>query len=156
MSWASWAAVGVFSVAAFSDSVDGFLARRYDSVTKFGQVLDPLADKLLIGSAMVVLAILRRFPVWAVVVIVAREVAISVLRSAAYRRGKTMPAGLSGKIKTASQVPMVLIWIFPREGAVLVLQNVALYLAVALTLFSGFQYMLRSRRILGDHAGVRA
>lgn len=91
---------------------------------------------------------LREFPAWAAVVILMREVAVSLLRSAALRRGRSMPAWIAGKIKTATQVPTVILWLFPRTGWVEVLQDVAVIVAVVLTIVSGVQYFAGAKTLL--------
>lgn len=151
-----WVAIVVFAVAAGSDSLDGYLARRQERITLLGQFLDPLADKLLVGAALVTLVMLREFPAWAAVVIAVREVAVSLLRSAALRRGRSFPASLFGKMKTATQIPTVMLWLFPRAGAVARLQDFAVLVAVALTVVSGVQYFARARTLLapGDDAAA--
>lgn len=141
-------AILLFVFGALTDFADGYLARRLGRVTPAGQVLDPLADKLLVGAALVALTAYRHFPLWATAVILVREVAISVLRSALARRGKPMPADLAGKIKTALQIPMVVVWLLPRADATAVAQDVSVYLVVAATVFSGVRYLVRSRERL--------
>lgn len=148
MSSASWAAVAIFAVASASDLFDGYLARRFDAVTPVGEVLDPAADKILVGAALVLLVWYRSFPLWAALVIALREVAVSVLRSAALRRGRRMPASIQGKVKTALQIPMVIVWLFPPAGTGAAIQQVALYVAVTLTLVSGAAYLVKMRQLL--------
>jgi CDP-diacylglycerol--glycerol-3-phosphate 3-phosphatidyltransferase len=145
---AAYLAFIVFSVAALSDSLDGYLARRHNRITALGQFLDPLADKLLIGAALIALVALRQFPLWAATVIVIREIAVSVLRSLALRRGRSLPASRAGKIKTALQIPTVMVWLLPRRGLIEVFQNVSVIVAVVLTVFSGIQYLMRTRELL--------
>ena len=145
---AAYLAFIVFSVAALSDSLDGYLARRHNRITALGQFLDPLADKLLIGAALIALVALRQFPLWAAAVIVTREIAVSVLRSLALRRGRSLPASRAGKIKTALQIPTVMVWLLPRRGLIEVFQNISVIVAVVLTVFSGLQYFLRTRELL--------
>jgi CDP-diacylglycerol--glycerol-3-phosphate 3-phosphatidyltransferase len=144
-------ALVVFVVAAVTDSLDGYLARRYERVTRLGQFLDPLADKLLVGAALFVLVALRDFPLWAGAVIVAREVAVSLLRVFALRRGESLPASTLGKTKTAFQIPTVFVWLLPRSGSLRLVQDVAVWVAVALTLASGLQYFLRAATLLSRH-----
>lgn len=144
----TWIAFAVFAVAALSDSLDGYIARKQGTVTRLGKFLDPLADKLLVGAALVTLVAFRGFPLWAALVIAIREVAVSLLRTAGLRRGRDMPASVPGKIKTAIQVPMVLLWLMPRRGAVLVAQDVAVWLAAAFTIWSGLQYLVKSGELL--------
>jgi CDP-diacylglycerol--glycerol-3-phosphate 3-phosphatidyltransferase len=143
-----WVAIVVFALAAVSDSLDGYLARRYERITALGQFLDPLADKLLVGAALVTLVMLRGFPAWAAIIIVVREIAVSMLRSAALRRGRSMPASWSGKLKTATQIPTVMLWLLPRSGWVAPVQDAAVVVAVALTVISGVQYFARSKSLL--------
>jgi len=153
---ASYFAFLVFSVAAMSDSLDGYLARRFNRVTRLGQFLDPLADKLLIGAALITLVMLRGFPAWAAIVIVTREVAVSVLRSMALRRGRDLPASSAGKIKTALQIPTVMLWLLPREGWISIAQDLSVIVAVILTLLSGIQYFMRTRELLRPRDDVTA
>jgi CDP-diacylglycerol--glycerol-3-phosphate 3-phosphatidyltransferase len=152
----SWLALVVFALAAVTDSLDGYLARRYDRVTKFGQFLDPLADKILIGAALVTLVALRGFPAWAAAVIVVREIAVSLLRGIAARRGRSLPASMLGKAKTAAQIATVMAWLLPRSGPVALVQDFALFLAVALTLASGAVYFSRASELLASSEDFRA
>lgn len=148
MSAALWLALLVYVVATFSDYLDGYLARKLDVITPMGQFLDPLADKLLVLAALVCLVLFREFPLWAVAVIVVREVAIVALRSAAMKRGNSMPAAFHAKNKTALQLVMVLAWMFPRTGDLVVVQDVLLYAGVAITAYSGLRYALLGRQLL--------
>lgn len=145
---APWIALVVFVVAAATDSVDGYLARRHQRITSFGEFLDPLADKLLVGTALVTLVTLRDFPAWAAAVIVVRELAVSLLRVFALRRGRSLPASTLGKLKTATQIPTVIIWLLPQEGTMAIVQIAALWLAVALTVISGLAYFARARSLV--------
>jgi len=153
MSGATWAAVGIFAVASLTDTLDGYVARRRNLVSGFGQYWDPLADKILVGAAMAALIVFRAFPLWAGILIVLREVLVSLLRSAASKRGRSMPAGIPGKVKTTAQIPMILVWLFPRQGSVALVQDAAVYLAVFLTLYSGLRYLARSSDLLAPVAG---
>jgi CDP-diacylglycerol---glycerol-3-phosphate 3-phosphatidyltransferase len=133
----------VFFAVAATDSLDGYLARRYDHTTRTGQWLDPLADKLLITATLVTLVALGRFPLWAAVVIVAREASVSVLRAWLGTRGRAMPASNWGKAKTAGQVLAIFLYIVPLGPGAEDARFVALLLAVALTVWSGVDYALR-------------
>lgn len=148
MTVAAWTALVIYVVATFSDYLDGYLARRLDVITPTGQFLDPLADKFLVGAALIGLIAFKGFPVWAALVIAVREVAIVALRSAAMRRGNSMPAGKHAKYKTTVQLVMVLAWLFPRAGAWIVVQEFLLYVAVAITAYSGIRYGLMSGQLL--------
>jgi CDP-diacylglycerol--glycerol-3-phosphate 3-phosphatidyltransferase len=144
----SWLALATYSIASLSDYLDGYLARRYDTVTPLGQFLDPLADKLLVAAALMALIAFKGFPVWAAVAIVLREVAIVALRSAAMNRGNTMPASRHAKHKTSVQLVMVLAWLLPRRGVTVLVQDVLVYAAVLITLVSGLRYAMLSRQLL--------
>ncbi len=98
----------VFAVASFTDLLDGWLARTRNSVTTFGKLMDPLADKLLIVAALVSLVSLNRLAAWVAMVIIARELAVTVVRMAAAQQGVVVPAGMFGKVKTCLQIAAVL------------------------------------------------
>ncbi|HWH33345.1 MAG TPA: CDP-diacylglycerol--glycerol-3-phosphate 3-phosphatidyltransferase [Egibacteraceae bacterium] len=141
---ARWWAFAVFVFAALTDTVDGWLARRYVGVTRWGQLADPAADKALIVGALAVLAARGELPWWAVGVIVLREVAVTVQRSVLVRRGVVMPASALGKVKTVTQVVAVTLYLLPAAPAALA--DVALALAVLVTVVSGLEYALRGGR----------
>lgn len=129
----------VFAVAAATDGADGWVARRLHLVSGFGQFLDPLADKLLVGVALVALASDRRMPWWAVGVILGREIAVSAWRVGLARRGRSMPASRLGKLKTGSQILSVILLTALSPGHVVALS--ILYVAVALTVLSAYDYL---------------
>ncbi len=143
---ARWWAFGIFVFAAATDSVDGWVARRWHGVTRWGQLADPIADKLLIIGSLASLAIVGRLPWWAVNVIVAREVAVTLLRVRLVRRlDLVMPASVWGKAKTVSQVVAVAVFILP--GVHPTLRSWLLHVAVLLTVWSGIEYAFRSGRL---------
>ena len=148
MGFDAWAALVIYLVAVLSDYADGYLARRLNVITRLGQFLDPLADKLLVGAALVSLIVFRGFPIWAAVVIAVREVAIVALRSAAMRRGNAMPASRHAKHKTAIQLVMVLAWMLPRTGTMRLVQDASVYVAAAITVWSGLRYAVLTRQLL--------
>ena len=137
-------ALGVFVVASLSDMVDGYLARRHQTESRIGKFLDPLADKLLVGAALVVLVDAHAFPLWAALVIAVREVAVQVLRIRVVNTGADLPASLSAKAKTLSQLAMVAWWLWPWDE-----RNVGHWiltaLALAVTVWSGAEYFLKAR-----------
>lgn len=144
---ARWWAFGIFLFAAATDSIDGWVARRWHGVTTWGQLADPIADKLLIIGSLASLAVIGELPVWAVVVIVAREAAVTVLRIVLVRRlDLVIPASVWGKVKTVSQVVAVAAFLLPGmpEAVALAL----LYLAVLLTIWSGLEYAFRTGRLV--------
>ena len=135
----------VFAFAAATDAVDGWLARRLQLVSGFGQFLDPLADKLLVGTALVPLAADGRLPWWAVGVILVREFLVGVaFRVWLATRGRALPASRMGKLKTITQIAAVLLLTALDPGSTVALA--ALYVAVALTVVSGIFYVTDSIR----------
>lgn len=137
-----WWAFGIFVFAALTDSIDGWVARRFHGVTKWGQLADPIADKLLIIGSLASLASVGELPWWAVWVIVAREVAVTLMRVVLVRRHDlVLPASKWGKAKTVSQVIAVSLYLLP--GMADELRTVGLGVAVVLTLLSGLDYALR-------------
>ena len=134
----------MFAVGAATDSLDGYVARRLGQVTSFGEFLDPLADKLLIGVALVALTTVGRFPLWAVVIIFFREIAISVWRVRLRKRKLSLPASGLGKAKTLSQIVAVVIATLGQVDHPAVL--VAISIAVVITVVSGVDYLRASGR----------
>lgn len=137
-------AAAVFVLASLTDMVDGIVARRQNMVTNFGKFLDPLADKLLIGSVLVMLAELHWVPAWIVVVIICRELTVTGLRAAAMEQGMVLAADRFGKLKTILQtlalIPLILH--FPLFGLDPTGPGVILlYLALFMTVFSGANYL---------------
>jgi CDP-diacylglycerol---glycerol-3-phosphate 3-phosphatidyltransferase len=148
----SWLAFVAFGVAALTDGLDGYVARRMDMVSEAGQLLDPIADKMLVTAAMWALVVVERFPAWAAIVIVSREVAVSVLRFAAARRGRGFPASKAGKAKTGAQLVAVLLYILPLGSEWEPLRVTFLLLAVALSVVSGMDYFVRAPKLLGTRS----
>ena len=134
----------VFAVASFTDAIDGWLARRHEAVTTFGKLMDPVADKLLIIAALVVLVSQDRVPAWIAMVIIAREFAVTVTRLAATGQGVVISANWWGKAKTVVQVAAIFA-VIAFEPAPLAV-DALLYLAVAVTVISGADYFFGIRR----------
>lgn len=141
---ARWWAFGLFLFAASTDSVDGWVARR-SKISRWGQLADPAADKALIVTSLAALATLGELPWWAVIVIVAREIAVSAQRWVLSRRGRVLPASLLGKAKTVTQIVAVTLYLLP--GLPSRLRASGLAVAVLLTLVSGMEYVLRGERL---------
>lgn len=139
------AAFVVFLVASLSDFVDGYLARRSGIITRVGEFLDPLADKLLVGAALWALVDTREFPLWAAAVIAVREVVIQVLRIRIVNAGGTLPASSLAKLKTVFQIVMVCWWLLPWESRSVV-HWALMIAAVAVTVASGVEYFTARRR----------
>jgi CDP-diacylglycerol--glycerol-3-phosphate 3-phosphatidyltransferase len=132
----------IFGLASLTDWLDGYLARRRQQVTTLGQILDPLADKLLISATLVSLVQIDLAPAWMVAVIIGREIAVTGLRNLAYSRGLTMPASGLGKLKMASQVTAILLLIlgWERVPALLMLGQAALWVVLFTALVSAVDY----------------
>jgi CDP-diacylglycerol--glycerol-3-phosphate 3-phosphatidyltransferase len=143
-------AAALFGVASLTDWLDGYLARRRQQVTWLGQVLDPLADKLLISATLVSLVQLGLAPAWMVAVIIGREFAVTALRSLAHARGLTMPASGLGKLKMVSQVVAILLLILGWEGQplLLTLGQASLWVVLATALVSAVDYYRRFNQAL--------
>jgi CDP-diacylglycerol--glycerol-3-phosphate 3-phosphatidyltransferase len=137
-------AAGVFALAALTDGLDGYIARRRDDVTTFGKLVDPLADKLLIVAALVSLVSLGRLAAWVAMVIIARELAVTGLRAVAVEQGVVISASWLGKLKTMLQVASVFALIIWNPSPTWV--DVLVYLAVAVTVISGADYFFGLRR----------
>ncbi len=146
-----YASAAVFIVAALTDLLDGYLARRYDLITNFGKIMDPLADKLLVTSAMICLVELGNIPGWAVVIILAREFIITGLRAVAAGEGLVIAAGKSGKIKTVLQMAALAVLLLKDWPFSLFTEYPVGYwillAAVVMTLYSGAEYIIDNRRI---------
>lgn len=147
------AAFGVFAVAAITDRYDGELARRRGLVTAFGTIADPIADKALTGSALIGLSVLGMAPWWATVVIMVREIGVTVLRFLVLRHG-IIPASRGGKAKTLVQTLAIGLYLLPltelfptAAGAVELLRWTVLVVAVVLTVVTGLDYVLRAARL---------
>jgi CDP-diacylglycerol--glycerol-3-phosphate 3-phosphatidyltransferase len=142
-------AAAIFGLASLTDWLDGYLARRRRQITALGQMMDPLADKLLTSAAFISLVQMEKAPAWMVAVIVGREMAVTALRSIGYNRGHNMPASRLGKVKMVSEVVAILALILGREhlGPVLYLVGpIALWAAVVLAVVSGVDYYRKFMR----------
>ncbi len=145
----------VFALASLTDFVDGYLARARDSVTTFGKLMDPLADKLLIVAALISLVSLHRLAAWIAMVIITRELAVTVLRLGASQAGVVIAASMFGKVKTCLQIAAILAVIAVHGQPTWL--TVLLYLTVLVTVLSGLDYFFGIRRRLQQAgAGVDA
>ena len=139
----------IFGTAALTDWLDGYLARRRRQVTQLGQLMDPLADKLLITAALVSLVQMGVASAWMVAVILGRELAITVFRSLTYTRGVTIPASSLGKVKMVTQVAAILLLILGNQvWLFLLLGQVALWLVLVTSLWSAVDYYRRFGGVL--------
>ena len=145
--YGQYLAIAVFAVAAFTDKLDGYVARSRNQITTLGQFLDPLADKLLVSAALIALVGLDRLPAWVAMVIIAREFAVSALRVLGIDQGVSIPASPLGKAKTTSQVVCVILLMLGHGHVAWVhwLDVASIVVMVTLTLVSGVQYFVKAR-----------
>ena len=151
----NYAALAVFIVASLTDFLDGYIARKYNLVTDFGKFMDPLADKMLVLTAMTCFCAMGRFPDWALVIVMAREFAVSGLRLVAVDNGRVIAAGWSGKVKTAStMVCLCLMHLCGRPEGLYSAPNYLDWACVAIiaatTLYSGVEYFVKNKDCLSD------
>lgn len=148
-----WATL-IFVVASMTDWLDGYIARRDNLVTNFGKFADPLADKLLVSGALIMLVGLGRIPAWVVVIIIARELAVTGLRLLLVEEGGTvLAAALPGKIKTATQMLAIIFLLaddFPLGWLSLPIGETFLYISLFFTIYSGIDYFYNARHIFKD------
>ena len=143
-----WIALAIFIVASLTDMADGKIARKYNLITNFGKFMDPLADKLLVCSAMIALIELGRIPAWIVIVIIAREFIISGFRLVASDNGVVIAASYWGKFKTVSQMAMVILMIADIPQLQIV-TTVVMYIALVLTIVSLVDYLVKNWGVMG-------
>jgi CDP-diacylglycerol---glycerol-3-phosphate 3-phosphatidyltransferase len=162
--WSKTIALLLFLVASFTDYADGYIARRFSLVTVFGQLMDPLVDKIMIVSAFICLVASGDLPAWAVIIIVSREFLITGLRLISISRGRTLPAERLGKHKTAWQIITVVYYLLLKsineapwvrlspgtQNLASAIGAVVLSVAVVLTLFSGLSYLAKNWDLVSD------
>ena len=145
-----WIALAIFIIASLTDFLDGHIARKYNLVTNFGKFMDPLADKLLVCSAMICLVELARIPAWVVIVIIAREFIISGFRLVASDNGVVIAASYWGKFKTTFQILMICLMIADLSQLALVTQ-IVMWVALALTVISLVDYLVKNKSVMQDN-----
>ena len=156
--WAQLVALAIYAAACITDALDGHIARSRNLITDFGKFMDPIADKLLVMSALIVLTAQGRMPDWVCILMLAREFLVSGFRLVAVENGRVIAAGPLGKLKTVFQMSatIALMLLVPLEGKALLgqfgitLANVLLYIALALTVISGADYLIRNRDCIKD------
>ena len=156
--WAQYVALGVYIIACLTDMLDGKIARKRNLVTDFGKFADPIADKLLVMAALIILVDTQRMPSWVCIVMLAREFIISGFRLVAAGGGKVIAAGTLGKWKTVFQMTstIALMLLVQVAGSALlgnfgvILANVLMYIAAALTIVSGAEYIIRNFSCIKD------
>lgn len=153
MGWSIWA-LGLFVAASATDWLDGYIARKYNQISDFGKFMDPLADKLLVFSALLLFVQWGRAPAWIVMVLLAREFAVSGLRMVASSKGHVIAAGVSGKVKTAVTMVGLTLMLTSFYDAVVfstvTVDQITIYAILLTTVYSGGEYLLVNRKILFD------
>jgi CDP-diacylglycerol--glycerol-3-phosphate 3-phosphatidyltransferase len=144
----------VFAVASFTDAIDGYLARSRGAITNFGKLMDPLADKLLITAALIALVSLHRLQAWVAMVIIAREMAVTILRMGASQQGVVAGANPLGKLKTVVQVATIIALIATKSRPVWI--DLMVYATVLVTVVSGVDFVFGLRRRLSEAERARA
>lgn len=140
----------IFIIASITDAMDGYIARKYNLVTDFGKFMDPLADKLLVISALICMIEKGLVLGWMVIIIVARELTVSILRAIAAADGKVIAASGGGKLKTISQMIAIPLLLLGAEFENILLINIgtiAILIATLLTLYSGWEYLYKNKNI---------
>ena len=144
-----WIALAIFIVASLTDLLDGKIARKYNLVTNFGKFMDPLADKLLVCSALICLVALTKIPAWIVIIIIAREFIISGFRLIAADNGVVIAASYWGKFKTTFQMVMICLMIADIE-AISLITTVVMWIALILTIVSLVDYLIKNKDVMKD------
>ena len=144
-----WIALAIFIIASLTDLLDGHIARKYNLVTTFGKFMDPLADKLLVCSAMICLVELGRIPAWIVIVIISREFIISGFRLIASDNGRVIAASYWGKFKTTFQMLMICLMI-ADISALSAVTAAVMWIALILTVVSLVDYLVKNRDVLSE------
>ena len=147
--YSKWVALVIFTVASLTDMADGKIARKKKLVTNFGKFMDPVADKLLVCSALICFVDMGRIPTWIVLIIIAREFIVSGFRLVASEQGVVLAAGIWGKFKTATQMVMIIVLIANLPGeSVYVIEQILIYASLVLTIFSMIDYLWTNRKLL--------
>ena len=147
----NWIALAIFIIASLTDMLDGKIARKYNLVTNFGKFMDPLADKMLVCSALICLTAMGKIPAWMVIVIVARDFVISGFRLVAVEQGKVIAANYWGKFKTAAQMVMICLVVADLKiGAVQMITEAFKWIAVILTIISLGVYLVQNKDVMKD------
>lgn len=141
----------IFIIASFTDFLDGYLARKYNETTNFGAFLDPIADKVLVFAALILLAESGIIPSWTVILIIGRETLINGFRLIAIEKGVVISASYLGKFKTVSQMlSLVLLLFAPASPIILFIGLIVYWIAVIATLISGIEYIYQGRDLLSE------
>ena len=143
-----WICLAIFVAASVTDWFDGHLARKYNLITNFGKFMDPLADKLLVCSAMICMIEVDKLPAWVVIIIIGREFIISGFRLIAAENGVVIAANYWGKFKTVFQMAMIIVLIADFGGVFDIIAQVLIWVALALTIISLIDYVVKNKEVL--------
>jgi CDP-diacylglycerol--glycerol-3-phosphate 3-phosphatidyltransferase len=140
----------LFVIASLTDLLDGYVARKYNQITTFGKFLDPIADKVLVMVAFLFLMVVTpdRVPLWAVMIVIVREFAVTGVRLLAVEKGKVIAASPYGKIKTASTMVALIIMLFNDFGLPALIGDIIFWIAILFTLISGFDYLIKNKEVI--------
>lgn len=140
----------LFVLAAFTDLLDGYVARKYNQITTFGKFLDPIADKVLVLAALLFLMVLdpSRVPIWAVMIVVMREFLVTGIRLLAVDKGEVIAASPYGKVKTAATMVALVLMLFNDFGFTPWIADIIFWIAILFTLISGIDYLLKNKKIV--------
>lgn len=145
MPYGNLIATSIFIIAALTDTLDGYIARSRNQITKFGKFLDPLADKLIVTAALVALVELKKIPSWLVIIILAREFAITGLRAVAASEGNVIAASNWGKLKTITQIIAIIAALIEMKFNIYLM-----YIATIITIISGIDYIYKNRKFINS------
>lgn len=149
----NYIALGIFALASLTDLIDGKLARKYNLVTNFGKFMDPIADKLLVASALIAFVETGAMPAWIVIILIAREFVVSGFRLVASDAGIVLAAGWSGKFKTATQMIMccfLIVGFGEKYFAMHIAEQVLIYISLVLSIVSMVEYLVKNRKVISD------
>ncbi len=139
----------IFTLAAITDALDGYIARKNNLITNFGKFMDPLADKLLVCSALICFVGFHQIPSWVAIIIIARDFIVNGLRLIASDNGVVLAAGRSGKVKTTVQIVMCVMLTVDLDFTFInILEYISIYLALALTIISMMDYLIKNRELI--------
>ena len=145
-----WAALVIFSLAAITDAIDGHIARQQNIVSNFGRLMDPLADKMLVSAALIAFVASGSLPAWAVIILISREFYISGLRQLALTSGKVLAASSSAKLKTITQITLVIYVLMPVQMFKFEwLVMAVLIITVLASIFSAVEYTIKNKDVVG-------
>lgn len=147
----NYIAVAIFIIASLTDTLDGYIARKYNLISNFGKFMDPLADKLLVSSALICFVALGSMPAWIVIIIISREFIISGFRLVASDAGMVIAASWWGKCKTVAQMVMSVVLIVNFSGTVIdLVEQILIYLSLILTVVSLIDYLVKNWKVMND------